>query len=667
SDYLPRLRTDLVVDWDFIAGQEVNLPSVTFENVQINLGDFFSGFAGDVLNAVQDVLDPIQPMIDILSARLPVISDLSGSTTTIIDLARTFGRADVADFLDSIVEINDLITGLPTDLGSDTWVDLGQFSVNADALGGFTGPGWSASDTQSEVRTTDVFEESDPLGEAANKSGQRGSRWTNNLTNARGSLSFPLLQNPTTAFQLLLGKDVDLFLYDAPALGIDFAYRQSFPTPIPALFAELGGRIAAVADFAFGFDTSGIRQFSETGNVVDVFNGFFVSDRAGADGTGADVPEAYLRGSLSAGGKLSVLLAEAGVRGGIFADVDFNLHDNDRDGRVRFGELASNAALGPVHIFDVDGKLDAGLSAFYRFLFIEDEFEIARVNLLDFELARPVSSSASPTEILTSRAGDVLTINFTQQNDNYRILPGSKPGAIVVQGRGMITQDIVGVSSIVGNALGGNDTFTVSADVLIPIEIDGGAGDDQLTAGSGSVRFFGGGGNDSLTGGNDNDLLDGGAGDDELFGRSGADELLGGEGDDYLEGNDDSDLLSGGDGDDQLFGDAGSDEIDGGAGDDVIEGGRDSDIISGGDGDDRIEGGRGNDEISGGSGDDTIDGEEGADVINGDAGNDTITGGQRNDTLRGGDGNDKIDGGTGNDSIHGDGGDDELRGDAGAD
>ncbi|MEM6474496.1 MAG: hypothetical protein AAF802_33495, partial [Planctomycetota bacterium] len=154
SDYLPRLRTDLVVDWDFIAGQEVNLPSVKFENVQINLGDFFSGFAGDVLNAVQDVLDPIQPMIEILSARLPVISDLSGSTTTIIDLARTFGRADVADFLDSIVEINDLITGLPTDLGSNTWVDLGQFSVNADALGGFTGPGWSASDTQSEVRTT---------------------------------------------------------------------------------------------------------------------------------------------------------------------------------------------------------------------------------------------------------------------------------------------------------------------------------------------------------------------------------------------------------------------------------------------------------------------------------------------------------------------------------
>ncbi|MEM9825839.1 MAG: LamG-like jellyroll fold domain-containing protein, partial [Planctomycetota bacterium] len=667
SDYLPRLRTDLVVDWDFVAGQDVNQPSVNFENVQINLGDFFSGFAGDVLGAVQDVLEPVQPMIDVLTQRIPVISDLAGSTTTLVDLARTFGRADVADFLASIIEVNDLITGLPTDLGPDSWVDLGQFSVNADALGGYTGPGWSASQMQSELRLTDVVEASDPLGQAASQSGPRGAQWTNNLAGAKGSLSFPLLQNPATAFGLLLGKDVDLFLYDAPALGIDFAYRQSFPTPIPGLFAELGGRIAAVADFAFGFDTSGIRQFNQTGNFVDVFNGFFVSDRAGADGTGADVPEAYLRGSLTAGGNVDVLIAAAGVRGGIFADVDFNLNDPDRDGRVRAGEIARNAALGPIHIFDVDGKVDAGVSGFYRFLFFEDEFEIARVNLLDFEIARPISGGPSPTDILTSRAGDVLTLNFTQQDDNYRILPGSRPDSIVVQGRGMITQDIVGVESIAGNMLGGNDTFTVSRDVLLPIEIDGGAGNDQMTAGSGPVRFFGGAGDDSLTGGDDDDFLDGGAGDDDLFGSKGADELLGGDGEDYLEGNDDNDRLIGGSGDDRLIGGSGNDEIDGNAGDDHMDGDRGADLIRGGDGHDRIDGGLGDDRIFGGAGDDILFGDEGADVIDGDAGDDEIHGGQRNDVLRGGDGNDQVDGDSGNDSIHGNDGDDQLLGGVGAD
>ena len=57
NSLFPRLRTDLIVDWEFVAGQSVNQPSVDFQNVQLNLGDFFSGFAGELLNDVQGVLD----------------------------------------------------------------------------------------------------------------------------------------------------------------------------------------------------------------------------------------------------------------------------------------------------------------------------------------------------------------------------------------------------------------------------------------------------------------------------------------------------------------------------------------------------------------------------------------------------------------------------------
>ncbi len=673
-DVLPSLRTDLVLHWGF--GDSVldnpgnsidrdNPLSVEFKHVEMNMGEFFSGFAGDVLGRVKDVLDPVQPVIDALQARLPVISDLGGSHVTLVDLARMFGRADVANFIQSVIDINDLVAGLPNPAdfqGEEAWFDLGEFSVDPTALGGFDVPGSSVKEL-----TIPSLTEADVLGALQQKGGQSGS-WKNNLQGAAGKLSFPLLESPLTAFNLLLGKDVDLFLYDAPALGVDFSYNQSFPTPIPGLFAEIGGRMAAVADFAFGMDTTGLSQFRETGFVPDIFNGFFVSDRLNADGTGRDVAEVYLRGSLTAGAKVDFLIASAGVRGGIFAGVDFNLHDNDGDGRVRASEITENLGLGPVHVFDVSGKVDAGLTAFLNvnlLLFqINEEYEIARANLLDFEIDRPTGAALDP---LATQAGDVLTIQFSQQDDNFKILPGAKSGSIIVQGNNRQSGQFVGVRSIQGWAGDGNDVVTISPDIFLPVTIHGGAGDDQLTAGGGPTTFYGEAGQDALTAGAGRATLDGGDDDDVLIGGDSDDVLRGGAGNDYIDGGRDNDRISGGEGDDQLLGGFGDDVIDGDAGNDTIDGGRGNDTVRGGAGNDHISGGRGDDNIDGGTGDDEIYGEEGSDTIQGGDGKDIIEGGERNDVIRGGDGDDRIDGGSGNDTIFGGRGHDTLRGNGGSD
>ncbi|KAA1258981.1 Bifunctional hemolysin/adenylate cyclase precursor [Rubripirellula obstinata] len=668
-DVLPSIRTDLIVDWGFGDGIDSGTPlSVEFTEVEMNIGEFFAGFAGDVLGRVQDVLEPVQPVIDVLTTRLPVISDFGGSDVTLVDLARMFGRADVADFLQSIVDVNDLINSLPDPSSFDetnTWVSLGGFAVDASALGGFD----PAADPDApvmikELKLPEIPNPQDILGQVGTGS-TPGGGFKNNLAGAKGELSFPLLESPTTAFNLLIGRDVDLFLYDAPALGIDFSYNQSFPTPIPGLFAEIGGRIAAVADFAFGFDTSGISQFSETGFLPDIFDGFFVSDRANPDGTGADVAEAYLRGSLTAGGKIDVLIAAAGVRGGIFAEVDFNLNDPDRDGRVRAGEIAENFALGPIHVFDVDGRVDAGVNGFYRVLFFEDEFEIARVNLLNFDIARP--TGAELPALATQSAGGELTIPFTSGDDDYSIIPGQTAGSIIVQGQGRQSGEFLNVTSIVGNSGSGDDIVTISPKIFVPVTISGGAGNDQLSAGGGPTAFNGGTGDDRLTGGLGEDNLDGGDGNDVIIGGAGVDQLSGGAGDDYIDGGRGADLISGGDGNDQLFGGFDADVIDGDAGDDVIEGGRGGDVIRGGAGDDRVSGGRGDDSIEGGLGSDELDGDEGSDFIDGGDGSDRVRGGERNDVLRGGEGDDEIDGGSGDDEIRGGSGDDLLRGGVGRD
>lgn len=96
----------------------------------------------------------------------------------------------------------------------------------------------------------------------------------------------------------------------------------------------------------------------------------------------------------------------------------------------------------------------------------------------------------------------------------------------------------------------GDDKATADEEVVVPVRIDGGEGDDDLR---------------------------GGAGDDHLVGGPGRDQLRGDEGDDVLVGGEDRDKLDGGDGQNLVIGGSGSDDVrgshDGGPGDILIAGG----------------------------------------------------------------------------------------------
>jgi Ca2+-binding RTX toxin-like protein len=95
-------------------------------------------------------------------------------------------------------------------------------------------------------------------------------------------------------------------------------------------------------------------------------------------------------------------------------------------------------------------------------------------------------------------------------------------------------------SSFSAALTGGNDSFIVSTlsaqQVTIPVNINGGVGDDSL---NGTIV------GDSLDGDLGNDSVNGGDGDDSLAGNDGNDTVLGGEGNDTISGGSGADLQDG--------------------------------------------------------------------------------------------------------------------------
>jgi Ca2+-binding RTX toxin-like protein len=287
---------------------------------------------------------------------------------------------------------------------------------------------------------------------------------------------------------------------------------------------------------------------------------------------------------------------------------------------------------------------------------------------------------------------------------------------LLTLGNGNDRGEVTGSGRFKVLGLNGNDTISVRAGTTGGDYLDGGAGNDTLTAAESDDILDGGAGTDKLYGGAGNDVLRGGAGADTITGGEGIDtadystsgamvtislnldpskttrgaggdasgdtllgieNLTGSAFNDVLSGNGlanqligmmGNDVLRGNDGDDLLIGDTIVD-VDGNAipDDDDADGIPDgvNDSLAGGN--DTLDGGFGNDRIFGGGGNDTLLGGFGADQLYGGTGDDLLTGGDDADLLDGGDGDDQLISGFGDDILRGGAGADMLNASSGAD
>lgn len=648
----PRILADFALDWHF-ADLEGGEPTIAFNNVRVDVGTFISKFVLPILKQIRKVTEPLDPLVKILAAPLPVISDLAGRPYTLVDLAELFGyvKPGTAKFIKQVVEIVSLINDF--NISSATLeIPIGSFTLVG---GGETDPGTiqavAPSNLDLKQKIADIIASNPSQNTPEN---QKAKSFIERLSD-KTNFSFPWLKNPAELFKLFVGKPVSLIEYRMPVLEFNFTFRVSYAI-YPPLYVVFGGGIGAKIDLTFGYDTLGLQKFfsSKEKDPLDLLDGFYVKDLNDA---GEDVPELTLSGSLTAGAEINLTVAQVGVQGGIFATVDFNLNDPDQDGKVRIKEIIANAKIDLRCIFDVHGKIDAGLEVFLKVdlfvLKIDKVWRIATITLFEFDIT-------CPKPVLATVSSGLLTLNMgpnaggrgaegwnDDTSDNAETftvshLSGSAGDETVRVKWNGYTQDFEHVNRVYGHGGNGNDTVDAST-VLAETVLDGGDGADTLYGGQGVVVLHGNAGNDQLYGA---------AGNDMLYGDDGTDTISGGNGGDTIEGGGGPDVIMGEDGDDTLRGGDGADRLLGGEGLDLVYGDDGNDILFGGYGADRMVGGLGDDVMQGDAGNDVLVGDLGTIVsalavvgISG-IGNDLISGGSGVDVLFGGGGNDQLFGGT---------------------
>ncbi|MCC6232526.1 MAG: M10 family metallopeptidase C-terminal domain-containing protein, partial [Verrucomicrobiales bacterium] len=676
----PRLLAefDLVWTWDPGAGSGVEGGEADlefgFHNLQLDLGSFIAEFLGPILEQIKVVIEPAKPLIDLLNTKLPIFSDLNGGPLTLLKLGENAGLIAPSTrlFIEAVDVIFDLVGNLSVSPSDGLLVDLGSFDLLLDALGHLNSDGeLSEAPIDPSTGVTDP----DATGFLADLE--------------RIGFTFPFLKL-SELFKLFTGQPVSFVEFAMPLL--EFEAKVDFQIPIfPPLYIIFGGSIGATINLTFGYDSLGLQTYfvSSDKNLGDLFKGFYVKD---VDDYGNEITELTLSGGLFAGAELDILIASAGVTGGIYADVLFDLRDNDDDGRVRIDEIVANAKDGPLCLFDVNGRIYVSLDAFLEVNLliakIDKEWNFGEITLLEFGLdcPQPVlasfdadgSDDGEATEgeesagVLLLHMGDYASFrkhgDTADGDERFVVRPvsaltdGSQSVQVSFAG---ITQTFHGVKSIIARAGDGQDTVDLIG-LQVPADVRGGSGDDTIKAGRAGGTYQGDDGNDTLsseaaTSGflGFGDTFRGGTGNDHLIGLEGADRLFGDEGDDVLEGGADNDTLNGGDGNDVLSGEDGRDTLNGDDGVDVLSGGEGNDELHGGTGDDELSGGDGDDELVGNAGNDLLEGGLGKDVLVGDEGTIVsplqITGvsGDGQDTLAGGPGNDTLLGGGGDDALFG--------------
>jgi uncharacterized delta-60 repeat protein len=223
--------------------------------------------------------------------------------------------------------------------------------------------------------------------------------------------------------------------------------------------------------------------------------------------------------------------SEADRAAGYMGYIDFDFQgDGDEDG-ISFGSidpdtLAFTGAAVPTHVYTRNGTFQVNG-------WIADKDQGTTLIAPNIENADPLAFVISPTARMSDPVNPGKTVLFVGAQDaatgagvaNF-IKFSTTTSTVSVNIDGAPTNKAA-VDRIVIYGNGGDDTIQPQGTVSIPVEINGGAGNDKIKGGSGA---------DVLVGGDVDDLITGGVGRNFMVGGLGADKVVGDVDDDILVG-----------------------------------------------------------------------------------------------------------------------------------
>jgi uncharacterized protein (DUF2141 family) len=245
---LPTINSDFNVDWDF-SEADANLAApdtfgkisrVGFDNVNLDLNSFFNNFARPILDKVNTIIEPIQPIIDLLNKTI----DLKVAKINLLDIlgvlkdesGKPYIDQSDRDFLDAVSQLVKLAKSIPN---SNEKISLGSFDLGLADIR-------SSTFDLSKIDPSNIIAALPVSDQLAGKS--EGKFISSFDTIPGKGLEFPILTNKKqSAFNLLLGKNVDLFTYDLPK----FQFSANYESPFFNIFGPVGGKIKGNVGAAF--------------------------------------------------------------------------------------------------------------------------------------------------------------------------------------------------------------------------------------------------------------------------------------------------------------------------------------------------------------------------------------------------------------------------------
>ena len=434
----PSIGANITMNWQNLA--DPTTLTFQFGNVQLYLGTFLQNFVSPILGYVNQYAAPLEAVTNFLTEPIPGISSLPGcknvNLMSIIDAIAKFHGDDTSDFGSLVDTLNDItsliqdVGGVLNSIGSNATINFGSFNLdpskiaanganyagdapqlsNVDLLGGQVLSSLTPADLGDGGASLQDFNPGNNISGAD----QNTATVVKDLT-SNASISFPLLDNPASAFGLFVGQDVPLVTINAhlniPVVSVDVPLIVVPVFGPISVWVNFTSSVGLDASLAAGYDTYGLRmalndlRSGQDGSALnDILDGFYIQGPNGGD------PDTYTQVSatghigfdIEGGINLGFASAGLGFEAGIDASIGITLNTNGAaGGKIRLNQIEGES-LG--QIFAPTGGLSAGLTAILSFSVMGFNQKITLCHIVEvpiWEASCSVTPPAQPPQIFS--------------------------------------------------------------------------------------------------------------------------------------------------------------------------------------------------------------------------------------------------------------------------